>query len=62
MFTELTVLYIGIFSAALLAVLLMALKEHAKEAMGLTEQELVVGRYASSEETLAGPLLAPPGE
>jgi len=60
MFTELTVLYIGIFVSALLALILMALKEHAKEAMGLSEQELVVGRYASTADVVTAPLLAPP--
>lgn len=60
MFTELTILYIGIFASALLAVILMALKEYAKEAMGLSEQEMVVGRYASIEDAVATPMLAPP--
>lgn len=60
LFTELTVLYIGIFASALLAVILMALKEHAKDAMGLSEQELMVGRYAYAEDPLHQPQLAPP--
>ncbi len=43
-FTELTVLYIGAFAAALVAAFLMALKEYAKNAMGLTEGDLMRGR------------------
>jgi hypothetical protein len=43
LFTELTIWYIGIFATALMAVLLMALKENAKEAMGLSEQDIIVG-------------------
>lgn len=42
---ELTVLYMGAFIALLIAVSLMALKEYAKEAMGLSEYELMFGRY-----------------
>ena len=61
MFTELTVLYIGIFAAAMIAVILMALKEHAKEAMGLSEQEMVMGRYVPPEDGLPGTFLALPG-
>jgi hypothetical protein len=49
MFTELTVLYIGIFAAALMAVILMALKENAKEAMGLSEQDLLLGPSTTAE-------------
>jgi hypothetical protein len=45
LFTELTVLYIGIFAAALVGVILMALKEYAQEAMGLSEQDLVLGGW-----------------
>lgn len=40
-------LYIGAFLALLIAVTLMALKEYAKEALGLSEHELVFGRYRS---------------
>jgi hypothetical protein len=47
LFQELTVLYIGAFGAACVAVVLMALKEHAKEAMGLSEQDLMLGRPTS---------------
>jgi hypothetical protein len=43
LFTELTALYIGIFATALMAMILMALKENAKEAMGLSEQDLILG-------------------
>jgi hypothetical protein len=42
-FTRLTILYIGIFLSAEIALILMALKEYAKEAMGLTERELMLG-------------------
>jgi hypothetical protein len=42
---ELTGWYIGSFLALLIAVTLMALKEYAKEALGLSEHELVFGRY-----------------
>jgi hypothetical protein len=47
---ELTGLYIGSFVALLVAVTLMALKEYAKEAMGLSENELMFGRYQQSDE------------
>ena len=50
LFTELTVLYIGIFAAALVGVVLMALKEYAQEAMGLSEQDLVLGGWDPSGE------------
>jgi hypothetical protein len=49
-FQELTVLYIGAFGAASVALVLMALKEHAKEAMGLSEQDLMLGRPTSGLE------------
>jgi hypothetical protein len=45
---ELTVLYVGAFVALLVAVALMALKEYAKEALGLSEHELMFGRYRRS--------------
>jgi hypothetical protein len=45
---ELTVLYMGAFVALLIAVTLMALKEYAKEALGLSEHELMFGRYYRS--------------
>jgi hypothetical protein len=47
---ELTVLYIGAFVALLVAVTLMALKEHAREALGLSEHELMFGRYHRTDE------------
>lgn len=43
-FFELTVLYIGAFAAALVALILMALKEYATDALGLTEHDLVLRR------------------
>jgi hypothetical protein len=43
--TQLTVLYVGAFVALLIAVTLMALKEYAKDALGLSEHELMFGRY-----------------
>jgi hypothetical protein len=46
----LTALYIGAFVALLVAVTIMALKEYAKEAMGLSEHELMFGRYHSGGE------------
>ena len=49
LFTELTIWYIGIFATALMAVLLMALKENAKEAMGLSEQDIIVGPPGDAE-------------
>ncbi len=42
-FTRLNILYIGIFLSAEIALILMALKEYAKDAMGLTERDLVLG-------------------
>jgi hypothetical protein len=45
---KLTGLYLGSFLALLIAVTLMALKEYAKEALGLSEHELVFGRYYGS--------------
>jgi hypothetical protein len=42
-FGELTLLYIGAFATASVALLLMALKEHAKTTMGLSEEELMRG-------------------
>jgi hypothetical protein len=46
---ELTALYLGAFVALLIAVTLMALKEYAKEALGLSEHELMFGRYRRSD-------------
>jgi hypothetical protein len=45
---ELTALYLGAFVALLIAITLMALKEYAKEALGLSEHELMFGRYGRS--------------
>jgi hypothetical protein len=45
---ELTLLYVGAFVALLIAVTLMALKEYAKEALGLSEHEMMFGRYRRS--------------
>jgi hypothetical protein len=63
LFTELTVLYIGIFGTALAAVILMALKEHAKVAMGLSEEDLMLRDWspagALSEEH---PMVSRPGQ
>jgi hypothetical protein len=42
-FTRLNLLYIGIFLCAEIALVLMALKEYAKEAMGLSERDLMLG-------------------
>lgn len=42
-FTRLNILYLGIFLAAEIALILMALKEYAKEAIGLTERDLMLG-------------------
>ena len=42
---QLTAFYMGAFLALLVAVTLMALKEYAKEALGLSEHELMFGRY-----------------
>lgn len=63
LFTELTVLYIGIFASALIAVLLMALKEYAKEAMGLTEQDLVLGDWGAAGPVREdAPMRSPPDQ
>ena len=51
MFKELCAFYIGSFAAALTAVILMALKESAKEAMGLSEQDLIRGPVTAAEPT-----------
>src|SRR5215217_1829693 len=46
---QLTVFYVGAFLALLVAVTLMALKEYAKEALGLSEHELMFGRYRRAD-------------
>jgi hypothetical protein len=43
-FAELTVLYIGSFMSALVALVMMGLREYAKEALGLSERDVVLGR------------------
>jgi hypothetical protein len=43
LFVELTALYIGIFVTALAALVIMWLKEYAKEAIGLSEEDLLLG-------------------
>jgi hypothetical protein len=43
LFAELTVLYIGAFVAILAALIVMGLKEYAMDAMGVTEEDLVLG-------------------
>ncbi len=48
-FPKLTVLYIGIFVTAELALLLMALKEYLKQTMALSEIELIVGPTPETE-------------
>jgi hypothetical protein len=45
---ELTAWYVGAFVSLLVAVTLMALKEYAKEALGLSEHDLMFGRYRTS--------------
>jgi len=44
----LNVLFIGIFLSAEIAFILMALKEYAKEAIGLTERDLMLGPSATA--------------
>ena len=46
-FARLNVLYLGIFLTAEIAFVLMGLKEYAKEAMGLTERDLMLGTSAA---------------
>lgn len=43
-FVELSLLYIGSFLAPLVALALMGLREYAREALGLTEEDVVLGR------------------
>ena len=43
-FTELTALYVGSFLAAVMTLALMSFREYAKEALGLSERDLVLGR------------------
>jgi hypothetical protein len=50
LFGELSVLYIGVFVTALAALTLMALREYAKDAMGLSEEDLVLGDRPVADE------------
>jgi hypothetical protein len=45
-FGELTAWFIGIFFSAIAAALLMMLKEHAKESLGISEEALILGTGA----------------
>jgi hypothetical protein len=49
-FAELTALYIASFLAVLVALVLMGLREYAKEALGLSEQDVVLGRVLVEPE------------
>jgi hypothetical protein len=48
-FGELTVLYITAFAAAPVALLLMALKEYGRTTLGISDEELVLGRPHESD-------------
>ena len=48
-FGELTVLYITTFAAAAVALLLMALKEYGRATMGVSDEELILGRPHESD-------------
>jgi len=50
LFAELTALYIGSFLAAVIALVVMGLREYAREALGLTEQDVVLGRVLAEPE------------
>ena len=50
-FAELTALYIGSFACALAAVLLVILKEHSRNALRLSEEEILEGRLSEREAT-----------
>lgn len=49
-FTALSFLYIGAFLGPLLAVLLMGVREYAKDALELTERDMVLGRILVDSE------------
>jgi hypothetical protein len=49
-FAGLTFFYIGAFLGPLVAVLLMAIREYAKDALELTERDLVLGRILVDTE------------
>jgi hypothetical protein len=48
LFTRLNILFIGIFLSAEIAFILMALKEYAREALGLTERDVMLGRSSTA--------------
>ena len=50
LFAELTALFIGAFLAAVVALVLMGLREYAREALGLSEQDAVLGRVLAEPE------------
>jgi hypothetical protein len=50
MFSQLTALYMGIFVSALMAIVVMALKEHAAHAMGLSEHAFLLGEWDEEEQ------------
>jgi hypothetical protein len=50
LFAELTMLYIGVFVSALTALIVMGLKEYAMVAMGVSEEDLVLGPESSDGE------------
>ncbi len=60
MFSQLTALYMGIFVSALMAIVMMALKEHAAHAMGLSEQALLLGEWDEEEEPPDYEMMQPP--
>jgi hypothetical protein len=49
-FVELTALFIGTFLASMIALVLMALREYAKDALGLSERDVVLGRRLAEPE------------
>jgi hypothetical protein len=59
MFSQLTALYMGIFVTALMAIVVMALKEHAAHAMGLSEQAFLLGEW-DEEEPVDDDMMRPP--
>jgi hypothetical protein len=50
LFDELTALYIGAFLTAVIALVVMGLREYAREALGLSEQDVVLGRVLAEPE------------
>ncbi len=49
-FAELTAWYVGAFLAALVALAIMGFREYAKEALGLSERDVVLGRVIAEPE------------